>query len=86
MFNCILNFIPGNFLSPLNAKVKIYWEGDVDLKFCDPIKYGLTSDPYQLTEITPGKSISLAKEGKQIKRTEIMQTNKVRAIEITPAR
>ena len=52
----------------------------------DPAKYGLTADRYEVTEIIPEKVLLLAKEGKQITRTEIMHPNKVRVIEIAPLR
>jgi hypothetical protein len=51
-----------------------------------PARYGLLSDKFEVQEITPEKIIPLSKEGKQIKRTEIMKPNMVRVIEISPAR
>ena len=52
----------------------------------DPAKYGLTADRYEVSEITPEKVSLLTREGKKITRTEIMKPNKVRVLEIAPAR
>jgi hypothetical protein len=52
----------------------------------DPANYGLSADRYEITEITPEKVLPLAKEGRQINRTEIMPPQKVRVIEIAPLR
>lgn len=50
----------------------------------DPAKYGLAADCYELTEITSEKNIPLAKEGKRIRRTELIRPHMVRVIEISP--
>jgi hypothetical protein len=52
----------------------------------DPAKYGLTADRYEMTEITPEKIIPITRFGRQINRTEIMQPDKVKVIEIAPVR
>jgi len=52
----------------------------------DPAKYGLTADRFEIAEITAEKIIPVTKSGRPIKRTENMPPNKVRVIEITPAR
>lgn len=59
---------------------KIPFSYSIDLS-----RYGLKADRYQLTEITPEKEIPLSvEENIIIFRTEIMEPNKVKVIEITP--
>jgi len=63
--------------------------GDTDVPFSyalDPAKYGLTADRYDVTEITPGRSIPLGKAEKRIQRTELLKANSARVIEFVPAR
>ena len=63
--------------------------GDADVPFSyalDPAKYGLTADRYDVTEITPGRSIPLGKAEKRIQRTELLKANSARVIEFVPAR
>lgn len=50
----------------------------------DPGKYGLDAVKYQLTEISPEGNHPISKTGRTISRTEILEPNKVKVIEIKP--
>jgi hypothetical protein len=50
----------------------------------DPVEYGLAADRFKVSEITAGKVIDLAEEGRPIKRTEALKPNTVRVLEIAP--
>ena len=52
----------------------------------DPAKYGLAAERYEITEITPEKTISVARVGRTIKRTETMPARSVRVLEMAPVR
>lgn len=49
-----------------------------------PAKYGLDAAGYQLTELSPGGNTPISKAGKTISRTEMLEPNKVKVIEIKP--
>ena len=64
-----------------------YTEKEVPFSYVlEPARYGLTADRFELTEVLPGKTLPLGREGPVIKRTETMAPNKVRGIEIAPLR
>jgi hypothetical protein len=50
----------------------------------DPAKYGLNASRYQVTEITPERSVPVSKTGRAISRTEILGPGKVKVIEFEP--
>jgi hypothetical protein len=50
----------------------------------EPAEYGLAADRFKVSEITPGKVVTLAEEGSLINRTEALKPNSVRVLEIAP--
>ncbi len=62
-----------------------YSDRDISFSYTlDPAKYGLTADRYDVVELAPGKAVAPAGAGRQITRTEVLQPNSAKVLEIVP--